>query len=138
MAKLAGIITIVGVAFIGLIFVSYWTNSSDRSPPAPQNRTEKARIAIGDSCVIDSGQGLTAVARHPADFEDWYKAIRARDDYGLKELIYSGRILAVKDQSTILIIDSTATLYKIRVLDGDKQGKAGWIPIEHARKYPRQ
>ena len=88
--------------------------------------------------MIDSGQGLTAVARNPSDFEDWYKAKRVRDEYGMKELIFSGRIFAVKDQSTILIIDSSPTLYKIRVLDGEKEGKAGWIPIEHARKYPRQ
>lgn len=138
MPRLARIITIVGAGLIVLLIVSYWINSVDRSPSPPQDRTEKAPIAVGDSCVIDSRSGITAVARHPSDFDDWFKAKRAGDEYGLKDLLFSGRIIAVNDQSTILIIDRTTTLYKIRVLDGDKQGKAGWIPVEHARKYPRK
>lgn len=53
-----------------------------------------------------------------------------KDNYGILELMKQGRAFGVEAGNKVLIIDSTFTLYQVRILSGAMTGRSGWIPKE--------
>jgi hypothetical protein len=58
-------------------------------------------------------------------------ALIAKDWYGLQELMLNKGVFAVPNGTKVLVIDISIGLRKVRVLEGDMQYKAGWLPMEY-------
>jgi hypothetical protein len=69
-------------------------------------------------------------------FDEYVKASLAQDTIGLKDLIIRGRLLAMLNSPTVLVIDTGFghqtghSALKVRILDGDYAGSAGWVVKE--------
>jgi len=61
-------------------------------------------------------------------------AVAVGDKYGFVELMESGRVFSVPNNTKVLVLDKGGFLYseksKVRILEGLWAGKAGWVPQE--------
>jgi hypothetical protein len=76
------------------------------------------------------------VATDEKAFDDVTNAAIANDTYGVKELLSKGKIFIGSYNSRVLVIDSAMLKTKVRLLDGDNIGKAGWVPFEFVKDSP--
>jgi hypothetical protein len=65
-------------------------------------------------------------------------AVAVGDKYGFVELMESGRVFSVPNNTKVLVLDKGGFLYseksKVRILEGLWAGKAGWVPQEWVTK----
>lgn len=61
-------------------------------------------------------------------------AIIAHDMMRVQQLINEGKILQVKTGTKVLVIDASLDELKVRVLEGEHLGKAGWVQFESVEK----
>lgn len=62
--------------------------------------------------------------------EEVRKALRAKDMQGLLDLMLNEGVFAVPNGTKALLIDKAFALRKVRILQGEMQGKAGWLEME--------
>lgn len=58
------------------------------------------------------------------------KTLIAKDWQGLLELMTNEGVFSVPNGTKALLIDKAIGLRKVRVLEGEMQSKAGWLPME--------
>ncbi len=88
-------------------------------------------VTIGSEAFIRAGNLDTVyLAVDKQSMDMWAKAGLAKDYIGMAQLEASGRIFPVPNGTKVLVIDSSFTLRKVRVLEGDAYGKSGWLPYE--------
>jgi hypothetical protein len=85
---------------------------------------------VGQNAVVDNGGPMVMLATTEAALEDLSKARIAGDKMGIFQVMAEGRAFPVDSKTKILVLDTTFTLRKVRVLEGPHLGKAGWVPME--------
>lgn len=86
-------------------------------------RVEKSSQA-GDLPVADSQETNS----------EFLAVLKANDEYGYQRLFALGRMYRVKNGTKALVLERTHTLARVRILDGNYQGRDGWLPVEFVVK----
>lgn len=122
---------VIGFASLLIIVTMLWVgpnvrpNGSVRARPTPTSAY--AEIGSRVSLHFGSSDGVVLLGTDEQTYEDLVWAMGAKDVYGLQELLASGKIFADQDDTQVLVIDRTATLAEVRILEGTNQGRSGWI-----------
>lgn len=89
--------------------------------------------SVGQKGVLSSVNEYMPVAVTEAAFDELTKARAAKDKAGQMQLLTSGKTFMVKSGTKVLVIDSTFAKRKIRILEGEHGGKAGWVGVERVK-----
>lgn len=114
-------LTLLPVAMlIGWLMLSCGVPSETTAPPS-----------VGSKAVIRAPNlDIVYLAIDKESFDMWTKACVAKDYIGMMQLEASGRVFSVPNNTKVLIIDRNFAIRKVRILEGDAFGKAGWLPYE--------
>ena len=74
-----------------------------------------------------------AIARDEASFGDVSHALAIEDYLGLLELMARNKAFAVPAGTKVKVLENGFFKTKVRVLEGDMTGAAGWVPAEWVR-----
>lgn len=99
--------------------------------------TTESRPSVGSEArLYGEGSAPFWVAVDEEAFEELMTAIAAKDNYGITELMLAGRVFIVQNNTRVLVLDQHAGLAatKVRILEGENTGMAGWVPYEFVRK----
>lgn len=77
-----------------------------------------------------SGKADVIVAGIKEDEDALTKAVAAKDNLGIDELILADRVFSVPSETQLLMIDRTFALIQIRSIQGRYKGRSGWVPFE--------
>lgn len=120
------------------------TTSASVSPATPTSTPTPTptlkTISLGDEVILNFNDDKTkcdeqkmVLGYEKKDAEQVTKSSVAKDTEGLVELILQGRGFAVKNCTKAKLIESGFGYRKVRILDGDTAGQAGWLPTEWVR-----
>jgi len=84
--------------------------------------------------TLQAGSGSILLADTKEDYDQATDAIFKKDNYGLEELLTSGKVFEVKTNTSVLVLGNTLTTREVRILDGPDAGKAGWCAVEFVSK----
>lgn len=115
---------IIGIIII--IFISHCDST-------PNNNSHRYFVPIGQEATLDSGSELVPVATTLAAFDEWIKAQVANDSHGRTKLFASGEVFGVEKGTKVLIIDEVTLRRKVRILNGEKEGLAGWVAVDYIK-----
>jgi hypothetical protein len=82
-------------------------------------------VLVGDHGVVDSGAKATFLGTTKDNYDEVMKAAMAHDKQGMLESLIAGKAFIVDQGTRVLVIDSSFTLKRVRLLSGTKSGKAG-------------
>jgi hypothetical protein len=71
------------------------------------------------------------VAVDDAAYTALTQALAAKDSTGLGDLLLTGKVLAVNQQTQVKILVVDGAKAQVRILDGEHLGKSGWVPVEY-------
>lgn len=112
------------------------------APPPTLPRTPTPTVwdpAIGQEARlhVDGGPGQQiGLAVSEAGLEQFQKALAANDDIGVRDLLILGLVFAVDNDTRVLVIEYNGGFftprerYRVRVLEGKQQTRAGWVLAE--------
>lgn len=89
---------------------------------------ENGRLYVtGDADVI-----LVGIDRD--SYDELSNAIVAHDVLGVQQLVRASKVLQVKKNTKVLVIDVSFACTKVRILEGEHAGKAACVPYEFVMK----
>jgi len=120
-----GLIVIVGivVGLLSVVFGLFGLLSESDSKPSPSDIGSTAILFVSESDEVP-------VCVDEEAFEELIKASVAKDDIGIAELLLLGKVFFVPNNTKVLVIDRDFAKRQIRILEGDKFGRTGWVPYE--------
>ncbi len=90
-----------------------------------------APSSIGDvGKLADGNLDKIMVCVDQESFDEMNKALAAKDGVGLGLLMLQLRIFEVPSGTKVKVIDVGLFKMKVRVLEGEQAGIAGWVPDE--------
>jgi hypothetical protein len=91
-------------------------------------------VSVGQRGLLSTNGGeLIGVAATEPAFEEFMKARSSGDNDSTVRLLASGLVFTTKNPTKVLVIDVGTFKRKVRILEGDKKGFAGWVPYEWVR-----
>lgn len=81
------------------------------------------RLVIGEGIPVDLGVDDDA-------FDALSEARVANDPAGRREVLLSGRGFTVPEGTRVRVIDNGFVKKRVRILEGQYAGEAGWVPFE--------
>lgn len=125
------------VAVIVIFMIGFvWSMNGDSklsSEPA-QTTPQNASVSVGENGYIKVASPKAIIALTESGFDELTKTYIANDTNGIYEFLVSGKGFAVPNGTKVLVIDTAVGSRKIRVLEGESNGKAGWIVKEWVSK----
>lgn len=124
------ILVMVGYCSYSSIYKPVTTTPSDTRVSPTANLGDTVRLSLGSG--VSAGQALLLVTEK----EDWAelsKILQARDWEGIMEMTAAGKAFSATNGARARVLNVSgiiAVMYKVRVLDGENQGRSGWIPAE--------
>lgn len=76
------------------------------------------------------------VASTKDGLDEFHKAVVAKDEYGINEMILGGSMLPVPSGTRVRVIDITMLTSQVRVLEGKYMGEAGWVDSSFVKGSP--
>ncbi len=108
------------------------TNVANNSDSLVENKT----VGIGDEVMLNSNEDTSICDRFMVigitkdDEDEVVKLSVAEDSTGLVKMVLDNKAFMAKNCSKAKLIESTFTLRRVRILDGDTAGFDGWLPFE--------
>lgn len=98
--------------------------------------TESGPSVGSEARLYGEGSAPFWVAVDEEAFKELMRAVAAKDNYGITELMLAGRVFIVQNNTRVLVLDQHPGLAatKVRILEGENAGMAGWVPHEFVRK----
>ena len=93
---------------------------------------DKPKVPVGKEGILfgSTGKG-SPVAVSDASMDEFLKANSANDRMGISQMLMNGSIFVVDNGTRVLVIDHGGMFKrKIRILEGEMQGRAGYVPYE--------
>ena len=104
------------------------------APQAQQNPQTLPRLGVGDIGTIDDGSRSPVPLSSTKDgYDEMAKAGRAHDTVGIRQMVIAGRVFAVPVGTQARVIDTSFTMRRVRILDGEHKDAAGWLPFEYVK-----
>ena len=129
---------VIIIGIIGSLF------SGTKTQPTPtqtttqpvQTTTESTpeKVSVGEEGYVNVPSPKAIIALTESDFNELSKIYLANDMTGVYEFLVSGKGFAVPNGTKVLVIDSAVGSHKVRILEGDSIGQAGWIVMEWISK----
>jgi hypothetical protein len=66
--------------------------------------------------------------------DEYYKALRTNDEYGLAELLAAGRTFQIRRGNDLLITERWVYLCEVRVESGPQMGRKGIVSVDHLER----
>ena len=131
------IILLVVCNVLVVLFIDNPFRSKGKSPtistprPTPTSARENG-LSIGEHGILHIDGGATShfVAADEEALKKLFRAIDAKDDYGMADLLLTEQVFSVKDGTRVLVIDKALYTTQIRILEGPYAGRSGWVPYE--------
>jgi hypothetical protein len=123
-AQVQWFLVAIGCLIVGFVMALF--NGCPNAPPSLQ---------IGQQARLhrtDGGDDPPAflVAADAKALSQCISAVNAGDPYGNKQLMAAGRLWLVPAGTSVVVLELAFFSRKVRILEGEHQGKAGWIPME--------
>ena len=96
--------------------------------------TESGPSVGSEARLYSEGSAPFWVAVDEEAFDELISAVVAKDNYGIMELTLAGRVFIVQNNTKVLVIEPGFTKTKVRILEGENAGMAGWVPYEFVQK----
>jgi hypothetical protein len=87
--------------------------------------------SIGEEAILHCEGGadkLIMVTIDKDTYDEAWKAQRINDTHGLLELNF--KLFLVNNNTKVKVLDMDFGKRRVRILEGDKEGLAGWVPEE--------
>ncbi len=131
MLKKIGRIAAILVGVVVLLFAVGFYFSYKSLPPseAPVKAVESPKsVGYGQTGIIRTGlpAGVTE-----ADYDAIMNAATTKDQDGINALISAKRAVMVDNNTKVKVIGSGFNKRQVRLLNGDNQGVAVWVPVEY-------
>jgi hypothetical protein len=110
----------------------YAANRPATAAPAPAERA-----AVGSITRLQPHDGQPVWIA--ADANAWAalrKAQAAGNPRQLRALTQAGWAFTVDDETQAQIVDESPGYYRVRILEGDAQGRTGWVPSDNVEGLP--
>lgn len=143
-AKGALIVGVVVFLFVFIVMVSLLRScaSSFSTPPttAPVTTTQPASTTAhtGDNVTLDDGDnsGITLVAATKADLDALIQSETANDTIGFHQMLTDGRVWAVDNGTTALVLTTGMFSAQVRILStaSASYGMSGWVSLGSCKK----
>jgi hypothetical protein len=112
-------------------------HAADRSARPTSSGADRA--AIGSIIRLQPRPGHPLwIAANAAACVVLGRAQARRDEERLRALFGAGWVFTVDDETQARIVDVSPGCYRVRILEGDSQGKIGWVPVECVEGLPMQ
>ncbi len=95
--------------------------------PAP---VTSQKVSVGEEGYINAPSPKAVIALTKEGFSEITKIFLANDMMGVGDFLLSGKGFAVTKGTKVLVIESAVGSRKVRILEGDQIGNAGWIAME--------
>ena len=115
------------LGFVFFLMIVRMATSSGGSTSVPA----EVRREVGEHATLKEN---TAIGKEKQDWDEAHDAAKAKDQYGLMELIASDRVHVLDAGTEVLILDQSPLMTKVRALTGESAGFAGWIAYENVLK----
>lgn len=122
------------VAVVSLLLIS--SNQSVKAPKAdvplssPQDSANPAP-EMGKEAFLKTPKGAPVpLAATKEDLARLVTYTAAKDEFGIGEMIESGKIWFVPSGTKCLLIDPGIFQHEVRITSGDSRGRSGWVPNE--------
>ncbi len=98
------------------------------------------RLSVGDTGILNNNSnpidcsGIVVLALNKEALDRLTNASAAGDQYGYEEVIDTGNAIILPNCTSVRGVDLTVSATQVRVLEGDHEGVAGWVPFEFAIK----
>jgi hypothetical protein len=134
-----GVLTWLGIVLGGLLLLgmigNHISNVTANRPVSDNGKKTESAVGSGghigqESKLHVAGLSLIMVAVDTDAYDELLKACVAKDNYGIGNLILSGRVFNVKNDTRILVLDLGFAKTQVRILEGQKAGMSGWVPYE--------
>lgn len=103
-------------------------------PACGTTTNQSKHLDVGSEAIVQSGDFDDIYLAIDKDaFDKWVNAVNANDKMGVSDLLYSGELFSVPSGTKVLILDISWGAHKVRILEGDKYGKTGWLPSEYLK-----
>lgn len=108
------------------IAASFFTSCSPGESSGPSE---------GDKCFITSGEsGKWIAAGKTSDALDrWQKLAASRDEVGKSELLLSGRVMRIEQNTRALLVDLGWGNSEVRIESGSHEGEVAFVPYSMLR-----
>lgn len=103
--------------------------SNHPTPSKPDTPRQTGGVAGEEARLYSTALDSISVCVDEEAFDRYVEVLLARDEYGLYELVVTGRIFFVVNDTKVLVLrtrDSPRST-KVRVLGGEHAGRAGWV-----------
>jgi len=121
-----------------VVLSSALSRSDEYKNPNPNTslETEKVvKLGVGEEGVVKiNGSDTVALIADPDSYDDYLNAMTAQDKYGIAELLTANKLFLVLNGTRVKVIDREMGIRKVRVLDGEMEGRAGWTAMEFVVK----
>lgn len=135
-----GCAVILGV-FILFAIIGAFTNPDTHTQTSNTTATKSvpkqgsSSVSIGEQGKVHvNGSDTILIAVDKDAFDQYMDAAIANDSIGVVDLMSRGKIFPVKNDTKIQVIDASFTTRKVRVMEGEMFGQAGWVPYEFVVK----
>lgn len=126
------VLTLLGVGW--LFYTGAFAGGGSTRAPAAAPSSRSSLVTRGQEGRLDSGARIVAVAVDEEAFDAFTKAAVANDEIGIGQLITSGRIFTVPQNTRVLVLDPGVLSTTVRILDGAHQSKSGIVAAEYVKK----
>lgn len=101
---------------------------AEQPEPPPIRKMEPERPTYGEVGYVWSGHGVVTLGVTEEAYDALIDAVSANDEYGAGELVLAGLVFVVDDNTKIRIIETSFLgAYKVRILSGEHEGRAGFL-----------
>jgi hypothetical protein len=122
------VVAVLVVVLIGLWIVGSVMNNKPGLGPT-LTAGETGRLV----CSGNDASDVVALGVTKDDCDALVEAQTAHDKYGIRELLLTRRVYAIPCGTRVLVLDEGFTRDKVRIVDGEHVGLAGWIVHGAAR-----
>jgi len=119
-----GALILLGLIVIFIVAIIVWFGSLTPEP-TPQSAKPSVTYTIGDTVTLKKS---TLLGREKDDYTEAKKAMDIGDQIGFANMVRDDKAAAIIEGTKVLILDSSLTMIKVRVLTGGMTGFAGWGP----------
>lgn len=122
-----------------ILFAVWFVLSVSDGSPSSQPVTESApatsqKVSVGEEGYINTPSPKAMIALTEEGYKEITKIYLANDMMGVRDFLLSGKGFAVPTGTKVLVTDMAVGSRKVRVLEGDSLGSAGWIAMEWVSK----
>jgi hypothetical protein len=140
-----GVAAVLVIASFAAVAVGFWWTRSSVTKPAEARSAPRAtapgrmeRAAIGTITRLQSPQGEPIwIVVDSRAYQALRQAQAVRNQAAVAALFQSGQVFAVEEDTEARIVGEGGGFYQVRPLEGEHQGRTGWVPADHAAAVGR-